>query len=122
MKKILSKYNEQKISSFDLIENIIISLINKAVKKLNVDEIIEMYQETIDTLILETIKNENLRYISGTLTLTKLKDYLDINIEFYFQDQDKRWIKKEAKNSIEMCKIKEESIDDNQMKFEIEHP
>ena len=120
MKRIMSK--EKHLNSFDTIENMIDTLISKAMRKRSIDELIQMYGETIDSIILDSIKSENLKYIGGNLTSTYMGEYLNINVECYFQDINGRWIKKEAENNIDICKIKKETFDEKQMKFEIEHP
>lgn len=122
MKRIMSKEKQLNLNSFDTIENMIDTLISKAMRKMSIDELIQMYGETIDSIILDSIKSENLKYIGGNLTSTYMGEYLNINVECYFQDINGRWIKKEAENNIDICKIKKETFDEKQMKFEIEHP
>lgn len=114
------KSGQKELPNF--IESIVVGIINKARTKLSMEEVLEIYGEQIDKFILATIKNENLRYISGSLTLTSLDDYVNTKVECYFQDQSMRWIKKESESNIERVRIKEETMHEKEMKFEIEHP
>lgn len=114
------KSGQKELPNF--IESIVVGIINKARTKLSMEEVLEIYGEQIDKFILATIKNENLRYISGSLTLTSLDDYVNTKVECYFQDQSMRWIKKESESNIERVRIKEETMNEKEMKFEIEHP
>lgn len=107
---------------FEEIEKIIVDIINRTIMRISLDTLLEIYGETIDEFIIECVKRENLSYIAGTLTLTKLKEHLEVTVECYFQNSQKAWIKKETKNNIELSKIKQETIKDVQMKFDIESP
>ncbi|MDU2688969.1 hypothetical protein QJR60_11415 [Paraclostridium sordellii] len=123
IKKTLSKINTEQVNYlFDVVENLIINIINKSMHKISMDELLELYSKTIDNFILETEKNERLRFIAGNLSVTCKDEFINMNIECYFQDVNKRWIKKSTDSKIEMFRIKKESIVDREIKFEIEHP
>ena len=123
IKKALNKMNKDQTNYlFDVVENLIINIINKSMNKISIDELLELYSKTIDDFILETERNERLRFIAGNLIVTCTEEFINMNIECYFQDFSKKWIKKSSNSKIEILKIKKESIVDKELKFEIEHP
>ena len=89
---------------------------------LTLEEILSRYEETIDDFILESIESEDLKYIAGTLTLTKVREGIETNIECYFQDKNNKWIKKEAKNIIKKKFLEKDCMKENQIKYDIDNP
>ena len=67
-------------------------------------------------------EKEKLNYISGYLTVNPTSEVVEIDIECYFQNKRKKWIKKEANNVISRENIADQIIECTETKYEIESP
>lgn len=131
MKKVITKNkflpkkseDEEKImSSLDLIVEYIMSILERLKRKKTLEEILDIYEKNIDNYILEVSQKEKLNYISGYLTVNPTSEVVKIDIECYFQNKRKKWIKKEAHNVISRENIADQIIECIETKYEIESP
>lgn len=110
----------------DNLEIILQTLLNKITLKMKLEDIINIYSNSIDEFILKTEKESKLNFIGGKLKLQLMEKEMLINVECYFQDQNKTWVKKYSYNKIEVNRIEEESLskfkDANVIEFDIETP
>ncbi len=118
-KKVYKKTNN--FSMKQTLEEILYCLF-ESYSNLSLEEILNKYEETIDNFILESIEYENLKYIAGTLTLTKVREGIKTNIECYFQDENNKWIKKEAEDIIKKKLLEKDCMKEKQIKYEIDNP
>lgn len=95
---------------YDNLFNLFESIIKKSVQKLSLEEILSIYETNIDKMIIESVKMNELIYIDGKFQILKDKDNINIKVECYFQDKNKKWIKKDSLNKIEIYRITDESI------------
>ncbi len=123
-KKFLQKKSEDEkiISSLDLIVEYIMNILEHLKRKKTLEEILDIYEKNIDDYILEVCKKEKLNYISGYLTVNPTSEVVEIDIECYFQNKRKKWIKKEANNVISRENIADQIIECTETKYEIESP
>ena len=106
----------------------LIKLINNKLKKFSptkkfkLEELIDVYDKSIDLLIIDIIKSENLKYIYGILELHKFNNYINISIKLFFENENKNIIRKEVFDKICKDKIKDKNIDWDLIKYKIECP
>lgn len=130
MRKIIEKNklmikrpnNTKDVSSLDSIIESIVDLLEGLKRKKTLEEVLDIYEKNIDSFIIKTCKSERLNYISGYLTVIPTSEIINIEIECYFQDARKRWIKKEANSVIERENIADTVIECVETKYEIESP
>lgn len=92
------------------------------IKKFEIDELIDIYEKSIDLLISDIIKSENLQYIDGILELRKSNRYINISIKLFFKDDNEKLIRKEVVDKISIYKIRDKKIEWNLIKYTIECP
>lgn len=90
---------------------IFINLIDKITKKISIEEIFNIYEKNIDQIIIKATKSEKLKYISGSFEMLKNDTDIIIKVDLYFQNAEKKWIKKQSSNKIELFKITDESLE-----------
>lgn len=122
LKKILNRNKEQ---GQDLV-SIIDSVLNKAITKITLDEVIKMYSDKIDQFILDTEKNKRIFFIGGKFKIYLQEEEAVINVECYFQDIEKQWIKKCSENKININRMDDLSIQrlkkESNFEFDIAKP
>lgn len=122
LKKILNRNKEQ---GQDLV-SIIDSVLNKAITKITLDEVIKMYSDKIDQFILDTEKNKRIFFIGGKFKIYLQEEDAVIHVECYFQDIEKQWIKKCSENKININRMDDLSIQrlkkESNFEFDIAKP
>lgn len=112
--------------SFQIIEEIIKSFLKSTILKVSFDDVLDLYSETIDKLIVETINKEKLKYVGGNIKINYHQDNIEFIIECYFQDEKGTWVKKAGNNNLSVNRFKTQSIEElirvKHMKFDIEEP
>lgn len=122
LKKILNRNKEQ---GQDLV-SIIDSVLNKAITKITLDEVIKMYSDKIDQFILDTEKKSNIFFIGGKFKIYLQEEEILINVECFFQDIEKQWIKKCCENKVNLNRMDDLSIQklkkESNFEFDIAKP
>ena len=117
--------NRNKEKGQDLV-SIIDSVLNKAITKIDLDEFIKMYSNKIDQFILDTEKKDKIFFVGGKFKIYLQEEEIHINVECYFQDIEKQWIKKCSENKIDLNRIDDLSIQilkkERSFEFDIEKP
>lgn len=112
--------------SFQIIEEIIRNFLKSTIFRVSFDDVLDLYSETIDKLILDTIAKEKIKYVGGSINVNYLQDNIEFKIECYFQNQNGQWVKKEGNNTLPVNRFKQQSIEElvriKSMKFDIEEP
>lgn len=68
-------------------------------KKKSLEEIANCYGEICDKIIINSVKNEGLKYIAGKIHFLKIDNMqFECIGEFYFQNSSEKWIVKKAKS------------------------
>lgn len=133
IKKIVTPKKEIKIDNREEIDKFvqgvtqyIVDFFEGLTIKYSLESFLETLEKSIDKIILDSCKHENLNYYGGTLILTNKEKNIDIDIECYFKNPNDQWIKKQINRSVLISKFTEESTEElrkeGQIKFEIKNP
>jgi hypothetical protein len=122
LKKILNRNKEQGQELVSIID----SLLNKTTTKITLDEVIKMYSDKIDQFILDTEKKSNIFFIGGKFKIYLQEEEILINVECFFQDIEKQWIKKCCENKVNLNRMDDLSIQklkkESNFEFDIAKP
>lgn len=119
--------NKDIISVFEKSFSEFMGIINRK-NELSIDNIKEIYSPLCDETILNVLKeNIDWNFISGVFTMSlNEKKNVDLDVKFYFQDSNQKWIQKTNSNNIRLSKFNDESkelfLKEKVLEFEINHP
>jgi len=94
---------------------------------MKIDELAKLYSDKIDNIILAEQSNK-LKYVGGTLNINYLNaGAFDMSYELFFQDENKEWVKKEAKSKPQKIEYlakeaQAELAKEKKISFEIDPP
>lgn len=113
-------------TTFNELEEVIKKILQKSILKLDLYDVIDIYSQNIDKIIINSIDNEKLRYIGGNLIVIFNNEVIEFKTECYFQDMNKNWVRKNNINNLETSRFTENSIKEliinKQLKFDIVEP
>ena len=79
--------------------------------KMDLDEMVHLYSQKIDTEILKTIKETGWAYRGGQLTVTYVTNQtFSLKIALYYQDKNGEWMQVQAVTSRDMKYLKDVAV------------